>query len=112
MPDGWLENEPTHIPDPDAKRPEDWDSEMDGEWEPPLIDNPACVNAVGCGPWEPPLINNPEYKGKWRAPLIDNPNYKGKWRPRRIPNPDYYEDKEPFKMQTVVSIIYIGCCLF
>lgn len=102
MPDGWLENEATHIPDLNAKRPDDWDTEMDGEWEPPLIDNPACANAVGCGPWEPPLINNPEYKGKWRAPLIDNPNYKGKWRPRKIPNPDYYEDKQPFKMQAVV----------
>lgn len=29
-----------HIPDPDAKKPEDWDEEMDGEWEPPVIQNP------------------------------------------------------------------------
>lgn len=105
IPDGWLENEPTHVPNPDAQKPEDWDAEMDGEWEPPLIDNPACVDAVGCGPWEPPLINNPEFKGKWRAPHIDNPNYKGKWHPKRIPNPDYYEDKNPFKMHSVVSKI-------
>ncbi|XP_044255436.1 calnexin-like [Tribolium madens] len=103
-PEGWLDNEPTHIFDPDAKKPEDWDSEMDGEWEPPLIDNPACKDAVGCGPWEPPLINNPDYKGMWRAPLIDNPNYKGKWRPRRIPNPEFFEDKHPFKMQTVTAV--------
>ncbi|RZC35002.1 Calreticulin domain containing protein, partial [Asbolus verrucosus] len=101
MPEGWLENEPTHVPDPEAKKPEDWDTEMDGEWEPPLIDNPLCKEAVGCGSWEPPLINNPEFKGKWRAPLIDNPNYKGKWRPRRIANPEFFEDKQPFKMQTV-----------
>ena len=26
--------------DPDATKPEDWDDEMDGEWEPPMIDNP------------------------------------------------------------------------
>ena len=29
-----------NIPDPDAKKPEDWDEEMDGEWEPPMISNP------------------------------------------------------------------------
>jgi Calreticulin family len=29
--------------DPDAKQPEDWDEEEDGEWEPPLISNPECV---------------------------------------------------------------------
>lgn len=107
MPEGWLVDEPSHIPSPDAEKPEDWDSEMDGEWEPPLIDNPKCKEAPGCGPWEPPLINNPEFKGKWRAPLIDNPNYKGKWRPRRIQNPDYYEDKLPFKMHPVVSIMFM-----
>jgi len=28
-------------------KPEDWDDEMDGEWEPPMIDNP-------------------EYKGEWK----------------------------------------------
>ncbi|KAK9731211.1 Calreticulin family [Popillia japonica] len=104
MPDGWLEDEPKHIPDPDAVRPDDWDTEMDGEWEPPLIDNPACTDAVGCGKWEPPLINNPKYKGKWMPPLIENPNYKGKWRPKRIPNPDYFEDKYPFKMQSISAV--------
>ncbi|CAH0561016.1 unnamed protein product [Brassicogethes aeneus] len=104
MPDGWLENELTHVPDPEAKKPEDWDSDMDGEWEPPLIENPVCAGAPGCGTWEPPLINNPAFKGKWRAPYIDNPNYKGKWRPRTIPNPDYFEDKHPFKLPTVGAI--------
>lgn len=104
MPSGWLENEPTHIPDPESKKPGDWDDEMDGVWEPSLIDNPTCIDAPGCGKWEPPLINNPNYKGKWRPPLIDNPNYKGKWRPRRIPNPEFFEDKHPFKMQTVSAV--------
>ena len=31
---------PQNIPDPDAKKPDDWDDEIDGEWEPPMIDNP------------------------------------------------------------------------
>ena len=39
-------------------QPEDWDDEMDGEWEPPMIDNP-------------------EYKGEWKPRQIDNPAYKG-----------------------------------
>ena len=30
-----------HIPDPDANKPNDWDNDMDNEWEPPMIDNPA-----------------------------------------------------------------------
>ena len=48
---------------------------MDGEWEAPLIPNPACAEAAGCGLWKPPMVPNPAYKGKWRAPVIDNPNY-------------------------------------
>ena len=36
-PDGWLDDEENLIPDPDADRPEDWDVDMDGEWEAPLI---------------------------------------------------------------------------
>ena len=27
---------------PSSVRPEDWDDEMDGDWEPALINNPAC----------------------------------------------------------------------
>lgn len=104
-PDGWLDDEEPMIPDPAAKRPEDWDTDMDGEWEAPLIDNPLCKTEVGCGKWEAPTISNPAYKGKWRAPLIDNPNYKGKWRPRRIPNPEFFEDRHPFKMQSIVLIV-------
>lgn len=103
-PDGWLDDEEPMIADPNAIQPEDWDAEMDGEWEAPLIDNPKCQTAVGCGKWEPPTISNPAYKGKWRAPMIDNPNYKGKWKPRRIPNPEFFEDKQPFKMNTIGAV--------
>merc|ERR1712107_765041 len=37
-PEDW--DKPEHIADPDATKPEDWDDEMDGGWEPPMIDNP------------------------------------------------------------------------
>ena len=51
------------IPDTNAKKPDDWDDSMDGEWEPPLLTNPLCESAPGCGAWTPPLIDNPEFKG-------------------------------------------------
>ena len=60
----------------DAKQPEDWDEEEDGEWEPPRIPNPKCEDAPGCGEWVRPTKSNPDYKGKWSAPMIDNPAYK------------------------------------
>ena len=46
-----------------AEMPEDWDTEMDGDWEAPLIENPACAAADGCGTWSQPIIDNPDYKG-------------------------------------------------
>ena len=46
-PDGYS-NTPEDIPDPDATKPDDWDDEDNGEWEPPMIDNP-------------------DYKGPWKA---------------------------------------------
>jgi len=70
-PDGY-DDIPAQIPDPDATKPEDWDDEDDGEWEPPLIDNP-------------------DFKGEWFAPKIANPAYKGEWNPKQIKNKDYEE---------------------
>jgi len=64
---------PETIPDPDAEQPEDWDTELDGDWEAPIIDNP-------------------EYHGPWRAKRIDNPAYKGEWVHPQIPNPEYFTD--------------------
>ncbi|CAM2119072.1 unnamed protein product [Caretta caretta] len=32
-------DQPEHFPDPDVKKPDDWDEEMDGEWEPLMISN-------------------------------------------------------------------------
>jgi len=68
-PDG-HDDIPAQIPDPDATKPEDWDDEDDGEWEPPLIDNP-------------------DFKGEWFAKKVDNPEYKGEWKPKQIDNPAY-----------------------
>ena len=28
------------------------------------------------GEWEPPMIDNPAYKGEWKPKQIDNPAYK------------------------------------
>lgn len=61
---------PEEIPDPDVTKPEDWDDEDDGEWEPPMIDNPDYK-----GPWTPKMIDNPDYKGPWVHPMIPNPDY-------------------------------------
>ncbi|KAA0203708.1 hypothetical protein HAZT_HAZT008986, partial [Hyalella azteca] len=104
MPSGWLENEPDMIPDPEAVRPDDWDNEMDGEWEAPLINNPACSGAPGCGPWQRPLIDNPNFRGKWKPKQITNPNYRGVWMPQMIPNPNYFNDLEPFKMTPISAV--------
>ena len=33
----------------------------------------------------------------------------GKWKAREIPNPNYFEDKEPYKMQPIVSGMHCTC---
>jgi calreticulin len=69
-PTGW-DDIPDTIPDPDAEMPDDWDEELDGQWEAPHIDNPAYKGA-----WKPKRIPNPAYQGAWVHPMIDNPEYK------------------------------------
>jgi len=102
MPAGWREDQQKKIPDPTAKQPDDWDPDEDGDWEAPVIENPACK--VGCGKWEPPTIANPQYKGKWHAPRIDNPAYKGIWKPRQIDNPNYFVDEAPYLLPTISAV--------
>jgi len=68
---------PHEIPDPDASKPADWVDDEDGEWEPPMIDNPDYH-----GPWYPEQIRNPDYKGQWEHPMIDNPAF--------VPNDSLY----------------------
>ena len=36
--------------------PSDWDEDEDGDWEPPVVSNPACSKAPGCGVWKRPSI--------------------------------------------------------
>merc|ERR1712165_404864 len=69
-PDGY-DDIPAEISDPDVTKPEDWDEEDDGEWEPPMVDNPDYK-----GPWTPKMIDNPDFKGPWVHPMIPNPDYK------------------------------------
>jgi len=62
---------PAETVDASAKKPEDWDDQLDGEWEAPRIANPDYK-----GPWSAKKIENPAYKGEWVHPMIDNPEYK------------------------------------
>jgi calnexin len=98
-----LDDEPDEVDDPDAVKPEDWDDEEDGEWEPPKTSNPKCEEAPGCGEWKRPMKKNPAFKGKWRAAMIDNPAYQGIWAPKEIPNPDYFELEKP-DLEAVAAI--------
>merc|ERR1711975_216234 len=68
-PEDWVEEK--RIVDAEAKKPEDWDDEEDGEWEPPMKDNPDFK-----GEWFVKRISNPAYKGVWSAKEIDNPEFK------------------------------------
>lgn len=102
-PEGWLFDEPPEIPDTDLSPPSDWDESVMGPWEPPMIDNPKCDDAPGCGEYHPPMIKNEKYKGKWEPPMIPNPAYKGPFTPRQIPNPDYSPDVVP-QLDPIVGV--------
>jgi calreticulin len=78
------DDEPATIVDPDAEKPEDWDDEEDGEWEAPVIPNPAYR-----GEWAPRQIKNPAYKGVWAPQQIANPKYK--------PEPNLYKAPAPLQ---------------
>merc|ERR1719291_860595 len=75
-PDDWVEEK--RIVDSEAKKPDDWDDEEDGEWEPPMQDNPA-------------------FKGEWYVKRISNPAYKGIWEARKITNPEFEDDDTLYK---------------
>lgn len=46
------------------------------------------------------------FQGVWKAPMIPNPQYQGKWAPKKIPNPHFFKDENPFRMTTIVMIIF------
>merc|ERR1719195_939843 len=75
-PDDWVEEK--RVVDSEAKKPDDWDDEEDGDWEAPMIDNPA-------------------YKGDWYGKRISNPAYKGIWEAKKIANPEYEDDDSVYK---------------
>merc|ERR1712207_63890 len=75
-PDDWVEEK--RIVVSEAKKPDDWDDEEDGEWEPPMKDNPA-------------------FKGEWTVKRISNPAYKGFWEAKKIDNPEYEDDDAVYK---------------
>merc|ERR1711959_709666 len=75
-PDDWVTEK--RIVDSDAKKPDDWDDEEDGEWEPPMKDNP-------------------DFKGEWMVKRISNPEYKGVWTAKKIDNPEYVDDDMVYK---------------
>ena len=77
--------------------------EEDGEWEAPLVRNPACERD-NCGEWAAPLISNPDFKGKWRPPKVVNPGYNGEWAPRKIDNPHFFVDDEPYAMSPIGGV--------
>merc|ERR1712178_5296 len=74
----WEVLKPKKISDPEAKKPEDWDDEEDGEWEPPMKDNP-------------------DFKGEWFVKRISNPAYKGVWTAREIDNPEFKDDDNVYE---------------
>merc|ERR1712048_126810 len=82
----WEVLKPKEIPDPDDKKPDDWDDEEDGEWEAPMKDNPA-------------------YKGDWSVKRITNPAYKGFWEAKKIANPEYVDDD---KIYSYVDFGFLG----
>ena len=87
-PDDWVDNE--KMDDPEDKKPEDWDKP---EFIPdPDAKKPDDWDEEMDGQWAPAKINNPEFKGEWKPKQIDNPKYKGPWIHPEIDNPDYVED--------------------
>lgn len=56
------------------------------------------------GEWEPPMIDNPDYKGTWAPKQIDNPAYKGVWKHPEIDNPKYEADPELYLRKEICKI--------
>lgn len=99
-PDDWDERE--KIDDPEDKKPEDWDK---AEHIPdPDAKKPDDWDDEMDGEWEPPMIDNPEYKGEWKPKQIDNPAYKGKWVHPEIDNPEYTPDDKLYSYADIGAI--------
>ncbi|CAF2560290.1 unnamed protein product [Rotaria sp. Silwood2] len=115
----WDFTVPKRIPDPEAKKPQDWidEEKIDDptdtkpeDWEKPEhIPDPDAKKPEDWddeidGTWEPPMIDNPQYKGVWKARQIDNPTYKGPWIHPEIDNPDYVDDPNLYLYKDISMI--------
>lgn len=104
----WEMIPPKTIPDPDAKKPEDWvdqakipdpEDVKPADWDdvPEFIVDPDASKPEDWddemdGDWEAPKIKNPDFNGPWKPKMIDNPEYKGEWKAPEIPNPEFSAD--------------------
>jgi len=99
-PEDWEDNE--NIDDPEDKKPEDWD-------KPEFIPDPDAKKPDDWddemdGEWAPPKINNPDYKGEWKPKQIPNPKYKGPWVHPEIDNPDYAPDEFLYRYKDIGAV--------
>lgn len=110
---------PKQIPDPNAKKPADWEDEekiddptdtKPEDWDKPeFIPDPEAKKPDDWdeemdGQWAPPKINNPEYKGEWKPRKIDNPKYSGPWIHPQIDNPDYKPDDYLYRYNNIGAV--------
>jgi calreticulin len=117
--DDWDFLAPKQIPDPNAKKPADWednekiDDPTDAkpeDWDKPeFIPDPEAKKPDDWdeemdGQWAPPKINNPEYKGEWKPKQIDNPKYSGPWVHPQIDNPDYKPDEFLYRYENIGAV--------
>ncbi|XP_072457360.1 calreticulin-3 isoform X2 [Notamacropus eugenii] len=75
-----------HFLDASANKPSDWNSELDGEWQ-------------------PSLIQKPKYKNGLKSENMDNSDYKDVWLHQKIENPGYLQD---FELSEYENIGVIG----
>jgi calnexin len=102
-PDDWDENAPYEIPDPAAKKPDDWFENEEAMVVDPEAVKPADWDAEEDGEWQAPLITNPKCEdasgcGPWSAPMIKNPAFKGQWYAPTIANPAFKGHWRPRKI--------------
>jgi len=82
-PDVCSKGQARYIPDPTSTKPDYWDDDDDGPWEPELVKNPEYT-------WQPRMIPNPEY-----IP----------------PKPDTYRNKVVGNVQEAIPWVTLGILL-
>lgn len=117
--DDWDFLPAKRIPDPAAKKPEDWDDnekmddptdEKPADWDKPeFIPDPDAKKPDDWddemdGEWQPPKINNPDYKGEWKPKQIDNPKYQGPWIHPEVDNPEYVPDEFLYRFKDIGAV--------